>query len=91
MFNRPPKEKQPIDIAIDATFDAYDPEGDDAHKHLKSLKLLHTMKAQTGPKAASADTKLMVAGNIVGILLIVGYERSHVVTSKALQFLKQAR
>lgn len=91
MFNRKPKDKQPIDHAIDATFDAYDPHDDDALKQFKLLKGLHAIKAQTEPKRPNPDTMLLVAGNLVGIVMIVGHERAHVVTSKALQFIKQAR
>lgn len=85
MFNRPPKDKKPIDHAIDSTFDAYNPHDDDAHKQLKSLKMLHAMKAQTEPKGASNDTKLLVLGNLAGVLIVVAYERSHVFATKALQ------
>jgi len=91
MFSKKPKDKQPIDHAIDATFNAYDPESDDALKQFKLLKGLHAIKAQTEPKRPSPDTMLLVAGQLVGVAMIVGYERSHVITSKALQFIKQAR
>lgn len=85
MFNRKPKDKQRIDHAIDATFDAYNPESDDALKQFKLLKGLHAIKAQIEPKGASADTKLLVLGNLVGIGIVVAYERSHVFASKAIQ------
>ena len=91
MLNRKPKEKQPVDHAIDATFDAYSPNDDDAHKHLKSLKQLYALKSQSRRQGPSSDTIMVVAGNLVGIALIVGHERAHVVTSKALQFIKQSR
>lgn len=91
MFNRKPKDKQPIDHAIDATFDAYTPYDEDAHKHLKSLKQLYALRNQDKRKGPSSDTILMVAGNLLGIAMVVGHERANVVTSKALQFIKQAR
>lgn len=36
----------------------------------------------------SKDTLMIVGGNIIGILVIVGHERMHLVTSKALSFIK---
>lgn len=85
-----PKDKQPIDHAIDATFNAFNPEDDDAHKHLESLERLHKIKYHKN-HLVNPDTVLVVAGNLVGILMIVGHERANVVTSKALQFVKQLR
>lgn len=35
-------------------------------------------------KNVSADTAVKTAGTLLGIILIVGHERAHVVTSKAL-------
>lgn len=91
MYSRKPKEKQPVDHAIDATFNAYNPEDDDAHKHLKSLKQLYALRNTEKRKGPSSDTILMVAGNLVGIAMIVGHERASVVTSKGMQFIKQFR
>lgn len=40
-------------------------------------------------RRVSADTILIVTANIVGILLILGYERTGIVTTKALGFVKK--
>lgn len=42
-------------------------------------------------KGVSADTKLVVAGNLIGIALILGYERGHVITTKAIGFVLRGR
>lgn len=42
-------------------------------------------------KRPSTDTMLIVGANLLGILIIVGYERANVVTSKALGFLRQPK
>jgi hypothetical protein len=84
MSFRDKPEKTPLDHAIDETFNAYDPESDDALKQLKLLKGLHALKAQEGRKLPSPDNVLLVAGNIVGILLIVGHEHTGVMASKAM-------
>ena len=42
-------------------------------------------------KTVSPDTILLVAGNLLGILAVLNYERVHVVTSKALGFILKPR
>lgn len=89
--------KQPrtrLDDAIDAlletmTNEPYDSE--DYGKKLKHLTELHKLKESSTPKPPSADTMLVVAGNLAGIVMIIGYERAHVITSKALQFVLRLR
>lgn len=53
------------------------------------LVKLYTLRAETDRKqlSVSPDTLLIVAGNLLGILIIVGYEQRHVITSKALSFI----
>lgn len=51
---------------------------------LRSLEL-ETTNRKFG---VSKDTLLIVAGNLIGIWVIVGHERMHLVTSKALGFIK---
>lgn len=43
------------------------------------------------PDRVSADTWAMVGANIAGIVLIIGYERLNVITSKALGFILKSR
>lgn len=50
------------------------------------ISKLHKLKTEERSKPLSADTVLVVAANIFGILLVTRYEREHVVTSKALGF-----
>jgi hypothetical protein len=42
-------------------------------------------------RRVSPDTLAIVAANIAGILLIIGYERANVVTSKALSFILKTK
>lgn len=51
-----------------------------AIRHLESLSKI---KAENSPKRVSADTMWIVAGNLLGILVIVAYEQKHVMTTKA--------
>ena len=59
---------------------------------LDRVKELYKLKETTSPKRVSPDTMVLVGGNLAGILLILSYERAHVITSKALGFvLKSSR
>lgn len=58
---------------------------------LDRVKELYKLKEQNTPKRVSPDTMVLVAGNLAGIVLILGYERAHVVTSKALGFVLKSR
>lgn len=58
---------------------------------LDRVKELYKLKEQNTPKRVSPDTLVLVAGNLAGIALILGYERAHVVTSKALGFVLKSR
>ena len=42
-------------------------------------------------RRVSPDTMAIVAGNLLGIALIVGHERMNVVTSKALGFVLKSK
>lgn len=55
------------------------------------LVKLYSLKAQMAKKRVSPDTMAIVAGNLVGILVIVWHERANVVTSKAVNFVMKLR
>lgn len=46
------------------------------------LERLYKLKAEQRRKPVSRDTIAIVAGNLLGILLIVAYEQKHVMSSK---------
>ena len=54
------------------------------------LTKLYALKESNSKRRISPDTLAIVAGNLAGILLIVGHEQAHVVTSKALNFVIKA-
>jgi len=58
-------------------------------KHLERLNGLRNAEERTN--RISLDTVVIVVGNIVGILIIVSYEQTHVVTSKAFGMLFNRR
>jgi len=48
-------------------------------------------KAKVNEDKVSKDTLAVVAGNLLGIALILGYERINIITSKALNFVIRGR
>jgi hypothetical protein len=58
---------------------------------VNKLSKLYALKENNREKRVSPDTMATVLGNLVGIVMIVGHERAHVVTSKALNFVMKAR
>lgn len=55
------------------------------------LSKLYKLREFNTSRRVSPDTVAVIAGNIVGILLILNYERLNVVTSKALNFAMKLR
>lgn len=57
---------------------------------LKTIERLYKLKEEKGIKI-SPDTIAIIIGNLVGIILILNYEKINVVTSKALGFVIRGR
>jgi hypothetical protein len=55
------------------------------------LERLNKMKAEERQHRISPDTMAIVGGNLLGILVIVIYEQRHVMVSKGLNFVLQAK
>lgn len=95
MFTSKPSENNSgLENAIDDVFRAMADEKCDSHEYTKmigQLLKLYSLKEIDSPKRVSPDTLAIVAGNLVGIVLILRYERLDVVTSKALSFILRLR
>jgi len=93
MFTKPKPEKTRLEQAIDNLLERLvendDPE--DTAKIVDQLSKLYKMKEFDTPRHVSPDTLLLVIGSLAGIVLIIGYERANVVTSKALAFVLKLR
>jgi hypothetical protein len=61
-------------------------ESDEFNRKMEQINKLYALREKHAKKGVSSDTLLIVAGNLAGIVMILGYERAHVVTSKALGF-----
>lgn len=78
-----------LDQAIDKLLFQMDNVNGDADEYAKmadQLVKLYKLKEVDSKKRVSPDTLAVVAGNLLGILVIVGHEKAHVMTSKAIGF-----
>ena len=55
------------------------------------LSLMEKRNALREEKGVDPNTKAVVLGNLLGILLILGYEKGNVITTKALGFIIRGR
>lgn len=82
----PDEKKNPVDEQIDAVLSSMNGEGVDSDKYPKLmsyLERLNKLKQQDKLPRVSRDTIALIAGNLLGIVMIVMYEQKHVMTSKA--------
>lgn len=61
-------------------------------KSLVKLERIHRLKLdETQRERVSPDTVVQTAGMLLAVLIMVGYEHGHVITSKATMFIKGVR
>lgn len=92
MFNREPREKTGLEKAIDDLLsELAGPSADspEYEKMVDQLAKLHAMKTNDGRKRINPDTWATIIANLGGILIMVGYEQKHLITSKALPFIRK--
>lgn len=87
-----------VSDAINALLDemsGYQGDSEEYAKLADQLLKLYSLKEVDhkvgSTKRISADTLAIVGGNVLGILMIVGHERTSMVTSKALSLLTKLR
>lgn len=89
MFKRTQNEKTGLEKAIEELHIEMNSVTADTEQYSQmadQLVKLYKLREFDAPKKVSPDTLVLVGGNLLGIALIVGHERAHVVTSKALSF-----
>lgn len=64
----------------------YDPDTEEYQNALDKLERLAKINENNQRSKVSADTIAIVAGNLLGILIVVGYERGHVLTTRMKDF-----
>jgi hypothetical protein len=94
MFNRKPKPNLVFDEAINELLariakEPYDPKETPAI--VDQVTKLAKLRDDKHPKRPSPDTLILVTGNIIGIILILQYERVNVITSRAMSFVLKLR
>ena len=80
-------DKTPFDDLIASVLrrmDTTDEFSDEYPMLLAYLERLNEIKAQNRRAPVSLDTLAIIAGNLFGILVVVGYEHTHAITSKGL-------
>lgn len=93
MFNAKKSEDHGLQNVIDAHIASMTDEDKGSVEYARKVDQLQKLYSLKGEpkKRISPDTLAIVAGNLAGILLIVGAEKTGVVTSKALTFLLKTR
>lgn len=92
MFTRQPKEKTDLDRTIAMLVALMsEAEPDAAIRISEQIAKLYKAKEQETPKRVSPDTLILVAGNLLGIVLILNYEKANVLTSRAIGFVMKLR
>lgn len=69
----------------------YGPKSDEYPALVTHLERLVQLRNEEKRSRISPDTLAIVAGNLAGILIIVAYEHSHVMASKATNFVMKTR
>ena len=94
MFKKPKAEKTGLETTIDnliSEMAGHEGGSEEYTKMTDNLETLYKLKAEDKPDRVDLNTIAIVAGNLAGILIIVGFEKSHVMTSKALGNLLKPR
>ncbi|MCA1806542.1 MAG: hypothetical protein LC687_01565 [Actinobacteria bacterium] len=68
-----------------------DPRSEEYAVMTEQLEKLYSIREKPSKDRISPDTLALVIGNLVGIVVIVGHERAHIVTSKAINFVMKLR
>ena len=88
-----PKPKSKLDLEIDKLvlkLKDHEPTSKEYATVVTQLSQLHKIREESRPDRLSWNTGATVAANLLGILMIVQQEHLHVITSKALPFVKKA-
>lgn len=93
MFPKP-TEKPELERVIDETIEDIRRLPLDSEEYavaVDTLVKLYSLKEKPSERRVSPDTMATVAANLLGIAVIVGYERMNIMTSKAVNFLMKLR
>ena len=71
--------------------EAYSPDSDEYSRLTTQLDRLYSLRKSNDAKKVSADTKMIVAGNLATVAMIISFEKAHVLTSKAFSLLTKLK
>lgn len=94
MFRRKPKVDPNLDPVVESILlemNTYGPDSEEYTNLLGHLERVYAMRQKNDSRRVSPDTVVLVAGNLLGILIIVAYEQKHVMTSKGLGLLLKTK
>jgi hypothetical protein len=95
MLNKQKPEDLKLKNEINAVLDNMSTYGVDSPEYprfIEHLNALNELKQnQKSARRVSPDQMALILGNLAGVIIIVGYEHLHVVTSKALSLLVKAK
>jgi len=84
------RDTSDLDAALKSAFEDLKAHDADSEQYAKTLTQIERLSALRFPKKESkgitADALLGVVSNLLGIGLILGYEKANVITTKALGF-----
>lgn len=55
------------------------------------LERMNRLRLEDRARKVSPDTMAIVVGNLIGLVIIVGFERNNIITSKGLGFILRAK
>lgn len=92
-FRKSNKKDGLIDMEnrILADMETYGPEAPEFPTLLDQLERIRALRSVQKPKRISADTVVMVVGNVVVALIVVAFEQKHVITSKVQSFMQKPK
>lgn len=68
---------------------AHEPQSEQYARVSDQLEKLYKIKNENRSRRVSPDTLAGILANLFGIGIIVGYEQKHIITSKALSFIRK--
>ena len=90
MLFKKQKTTSGLDLAIAEVLSEMKGFSSDADEYaimVDQLVKLQTLKDSEKPQGISKDTLVIVLGNLLGIVMILSYEKTNVITTRALQFM----
>lgn len=95
MFGRTPKvaitQLENLTERILTSMNEYGPESPEYPALLSRLEDVMKLRSSQEPQKTDRNTMALVAGNLLGILIIVAYEQKHVFTSKGLGLILKSK